>query len=337
MNTPSTRVRASALVTLTALALAACVTSERYVEPPVGESGVIMWPDYGDFLVDGNKAIASVTAYRIDGDHERADTLMRIAGTAQARWVGAWMDDDRVANTTLGVFRAARDQDRIALIAFAGQPPLACEIDNLDAVRDAYVSKVAASVRHFAEFSIEAWVILEPGAINDLEVCDGRADHVEVMNAAIKALDDAGVGVYVDATGARGWPAEEAAARLAQLDLSRVDGLLLGVGGYDLVEVERERGDAILDILADQRHTHLSYIIDTARTGNGTAGDETCNARGQAIGKAPRLVGDGRLEAYVWVKRPGESDGPCNTTVGEGEFAPDLAMELARNANPDNA
>jgi endoglucanase len=328
---------ALAFMALAVVTLVACGPSERYVEPPIGESGVAMWPDYGDFLVDGNKAISWVTAYRLEGDHESADILMRIAGTAQARWVGSWMDDDRVATVTRSVFRAAQSQDRIALIAFAGEPELSCELDDLAAVRDAYTSKVAASVRDLQDFDIEVWVILEPSAVDGLELCDGRADHVEVMNAALEVLDDAGVGIYLDASNVRGWAADDAAARLAQLDLSLADGILLGVGGYDLVEVERERGEVILDILADHGHHHLSYIIDTSRTGNGTAGDETCNAPGQALGKAPRLVGDGRLEAYVWIKRPGESDGPCNTGVGEGEFAPDLAMELARNANPDNA
>jgi endoglucanase len=58
-------------------------------------------------------------------------------------------------------------------------------------------------------------------------------------------------------------------------------------------------------------------------------------------------TGDPLLDAYVWVKVPGESDGPClRGTKGPrdplrnvvdppaGEWFPDMALELARGAVP---
>ena len=59
-------------------------------------------------------------------------------------------------------------------------------------------------------------------------------------------------------------------------------------------------------------------MIDTSRNGNGpyTEGDPEenwCNPPGRALGEAPddETRRAGLVDAYVWVKRPGESDGTC--------------------------
>jgi endoglucanase len=38
------------------------------------------------------------------------------------------------------------------------------------------------------------------------------------------------------------------------------------------------------------------------------------------------------VDAYLWLKKPGESDGTCNGGPKAGEFWLDRALELARNA-----
>ncbi|MBN2194591.1 MAG: glycoside hydrolase family 6 protein [Polyangiaceae bacterium] len=102
-----------------------------------------------------------------------------------------------------------------------------------------------------------------------------------------------------------------------------------------------------------------SYVIDTSRNGQGpwTApadhpeGDpqDWCNPPARGLGLRPTLLTDLPLvDAYLWVKIPGESDGQCTrwdpasgqdpvrglADPAAGEWFPDMALELAHNAEP---
>lgn len=99
------------------------------------------------------------------------------------------------------------------------------------------------------------------------------------------------------------------------------------------------------------------FVVDTSRNGQGPwvapshpPGDpqEWCNPPGRGLGYRPTAdTGQPLVDAYLWVKIPGESDGGCyRWTTGPqdpvrnvidpaaGNWFPDMALELARNANP---
>jgi cellulase/cellobiase CelA1 len=73
-----------------------------------------------------------------------------------------------------------------------------------------------------------------------------------------------------------------------------------------------------------------------------------CNPPDRGVGLRPTTnTGDPLLDAYLWVKIPGESDGLCyRWTQGPldpvrnmqdppaGQWFPQMALELVRNANP---
>ncbi|POX43876.1 glycoside hydrolase family 6 protein [Streptomyces sp. Ru72] len=106
---------------------------------------------------------------------------------------------------------------------------------------------------------------------------------------------------------------------------------------------------------ADELH---HFVIDTSRNGRGAwtpapgkySGDpETwCNAPGRGLGPRPTAdTGVPLVDAYLWVKIPGESDGSCTRNTGgtidpeygivdppAGTWWPDQAHALARNAVP---
>jgi endoglucanase len=44
------------------------------------------------------------------------------------------------------------------------------------------------------------------------------------------------------------------------------------------------------------------------------------------------MVNEGYLDAYLWVKVPGESDGPCNGGPPAGSWWQEYALEIASNA-----
>jgi endoglucanase len=104
-----------------------------------------------------------------------------------------------------------------------------------------------------------------------------------------------------------------------------------------------------------QPTTH--FVIDTSRNGVGPwqpadhpAGDpqDWCNPPDRSLGLRPTAnTSQPLVDAYLWVKIPGESDGQCyRWTSGPldpvrgiqdpaaGQWFPDMALELVQNANP---
>ena len=58
-----------------------------------------------------------------------------------------------------------------------------------------------------------------------------------------------------------------------------------------------------------------------------------CNPPGRALGSPPTARhGDPLIDAYLWIKKPGESDGECNGGPKAGDFWQERALELARNS-----
>jgi len=102
------------------------------------------------------------------------------------------------------------------------------------------------------------------------------------------------------------------------------------------------------------------FAIDTSRNGVGpwqatpeqiALGDvqDWCNPPARGLGKRPTLdTGNALVDAYLWIKIPGESDGQCNRWAPAGSpdpvrgmmdpaaglWFPEMALELAKNANP---
>lgn len=72
--------------------------------------------------------------------------------------------------------------------------------------------------------------------------------------------------------------------------------------------------------------SNFHYIIDTGRNGNAMAATRDCsnwcNPRTQGIGHVPTTkTADPRIDAYYWLKTPGESDG-CTEQLPEGGKCP---------------
>lgn len=101
------------------------------------------------------------------------------------------------------------------------------------------------------------------------------------------------------------------------------------------------------------------FVIDTSRNGQGhwtpTASypdaQDWCNPPGRGLGLPPTAdTGNTLIDAYLWVKIPGESDGECTRGLGPagstvdpewglidpaaGHWFPEMALDLAHNANP---
>ncbi len=70
---------------------------------------------------------------------------------------------------------------------------------------------------------------------------------------------------------------------------------------------------------------HVGAVIDTSRNGNGpyTGPDapQWCNPPGRARA-APSHPWPAGIDAYLWIKDPGVSDGPCNGGPPRAQYWP---------------
>jgi endoglucanase len=79
----------------------------------------------------------------------------------------------------------------------------------------------------------------------------------------------------------------------------------------------------------------VGAVIDTSRNGNGPyAGPDApqwCNPPERASGLTPQIdPGPAGIDAYLWIKDPGISDGSCNGGPAAGQFYAQYAVALAQ-------
>jgi endoglucanase len=177
-----------------------------------------------------------------------------------------------------------------------------------------------------------AVIVLEPDALAQLDCLTDQdrrvrlsllADAVGVLTARTRAI------VYLDA-GHSGWvAAAEMGRRLRAAGITRARGFSLNVSNtrWTSGEVAYVRA---LSRLVPGAHA----VIDTGRNGVGPApGDEWCNPAGRALGPPPTTATpDPLVDAYLWIKPPGESDGLCQEGPAPGVWWPSYALGLAERA-----
>lgn len=197
------------------------------------------------------------------------------------------------------------------------------------AAYDAWIDRFAAGLG-----DSEVIVILEPDAIAQSECLSAgqRADRFASLARAGRVLKDANprARVYFDA-GHSGWhaPAKQAALlrQAGAASAASSDGVFSNVSNFHATADEVAYDRAVLDALGGP--PGLGAVIDTSRNGNGAPADgEWCDPAGRKLGRTPTLsTGEAGIDAYLWVKLPGESDG-CKGSPGT--FTPSYAYDLAR-------
>ncbi len=146
---------------------------------------------------------------------------------------------------------------------------------------------------------------------------------------------------------------EEGGWRLGHYDWCASQYYPASVDDFSTWHLSDEWYDANLGTAVPTTH----FVIDTSRNGVGPwtppphpAGDpqEWCNPPDRGLGVRPTAnTGVPLLDAFLWVKIPGASDGQCyRWTSGPedpvrgmvdpaaGEWFPEMALELVHNANP---
>jgi endoglucanase len=175
-----------------------------------------------------------------------------------------------------------------------------------------------------------AAVILEPDALAQLDCldADARDERVGLLAEGVRLIAAQGSWVYLDA-GHSGWhPAKEIAALLKKAGVTDATGFSLNVSNFRSTAAETAYGTQISDAIGTPTH----FVIDTSRNGREPAKGEWCNPPGMALGATPTAsTGEDLVDAWLWIKTPGLSDGPCNGGPEAGEWWGDYARELVSN------
>jgi endoglucanase len=337
------RGRSALLAGLAVITFAAgCTEATDGPEPPGGErsrpTGGSARPSV--FYVDpASPAAEQVAAWQAEGRTAEADLLRRISDQPTARWLTGDVGSVRDETATLAGQAAQAGQTPVLVAHNA--PELDCGRHGSQGAVDAAAYRTW--IREFAGGIGErpAIVILEPNAIAD--AVDGCVKDVrgryELLADAIAVLRGAGsVRVYLDA-GHPHWIKDvpKLVTALRRAGIATAHGFALNVASFDSTVENIGYGRRISDALGGD----VRFVIDTSRNGNGPypgdpagAGPSWCNPPGRALGEPPTdAPGPEGVDALLWIKYPGESDGACRPGEPEsGDWWPEYAVGLARAA-----
>ncbi|MFI7022044.1 glycoside hydrolase family 6 protein [Micromonospora sp. NPDC049900] len=285
------------------------------------------------FYVDPDTSAARWVAAN-PNDSKAAVIRDRIASVPQPRWYTT-TNTSTVRAEVSSFVTAAANAGKIPILVVYNIPNRDCSnhsgggAPNHSTYRQ-WVDQVAAGLG-----GRPATIILEPDVLPIMTSCMNASQQAEVrasMAYAGKALKagSSAAKVYYD-IGHGGWLApSEAAARLNAADIANsADGISVNVSNYRRTADEVSYAKQIIQATGISR---LKAVIDTSRNGNGPAGSEWCDPPGRAIGTpSTTATGDSAIDAFLWVKLPGEADG-C--IAAAGQFVPQRAYDLAIAAGP---
>lgn len=254
--------------------------------------------------VDPSSAVA---AY-VRRHPEDTELASKIAGQASARWFGAWSGDVKAGVTAYTT--AADRAGKLPVLVADNLPGGPCGVGGGAADAAAYRAWIAALSDGIG--TRPAVVVLEPDALARLDCFppaqwDGRIAMLKYA-VGLLAVKNPNTWAYLDAGNVTSGDAKEMARRLRLADIGKIRGFAMNTANYFTTAESTTRGTAILQALGGGSH----FVIDTARNGNGSDGN-SCNPPARKLGTTP-AVATSPVDLHLWLRTPGESDGPCGLT-----------------------
>ncbi len=258
-------------------------------------------------------AVATYTLLQAQREYAEAAPVAKIARQPTAVWF-AGRTDPRKATSELT--SAASGAGRTAVLVVYDIPQRDCGQHSAGGAADPaaylrYVEELASGLR------APTVVVLEPDAIAlALSGCPA-IDAVQRYHLLGQAVDillqrRPDTKVYIDAGNAT-WISDVSslAGALQASGVERAAGFSLNVANYNRTSDTVAYGNEL-----STRLNGAHFIVDTSRNGSGplTDGGERrwCNPPGRTLGTAPTAdTGLPRVDAFLWIKQPGDSDGQC--------------------------
>lgn len=263
--------------------------------------------------------------------HMRWVILDKIARKAQAKWVGYGDVDKQIWD----YLDAALAKNQLPQLVAYGIPYRDLGGESAGGAPD--FKSYAKWIRSFAKFigNQPAVVILEPDSIIHLGSMDPeyRVERLACLNYAVHVFNERCPNTFVYLDGGDGrWNLPDRIAHwLSRAGIAGARGFAVNVSNYNTFDTLEAFSKQVNAALAGYGISDAWWVYDSSRNGNGPDAQGTwCNPAGRKLGKLPEHADFARLDANLWVKRPGESDGNCGVGKGtvSGQFVPELAYNL---------
>jgi endoglucanase len=293
------------------------------------------------FYVGSSPAALDVQRLRAQGRAADANAMERIAEQPTATWLtGRPGDEARVRALTAQATRAGKS----ALLVAYGIPGRDCGGYSAGGATSAaayrrWIDGLAQGIGHQT-----ATVIVEPDAVPQLLTAgcvapSKRAERLSLLRYALRELRTLpNVTTYLDA-GNPSWinPPSKLVPSLEAAGISLANGFALNVANFNTDRSVIAYGRELSSELGGKH-----FVIDTSRNGNGppassSRGPAWCNPPGMALGDNPTTdTGVADVDAYLWIKQPGASDGACRpgdppAGVWMAQYALSLALSAERH------
>lgn len=200
----------------------------------------------------------------------------------------------------------------------------------------AWVEKLSNALEGDAVFLLEADAI--PHAINKDCISEEEASQrYALINSVVTQLraNTHVAALYLD-VGHPEWiiDSTQLIEPLKAAGIDAASGIIVNVSNY----IGQEKVLAWTTELLNKLGSNKTAVIDTSRNGKGAPGPEVkgedrwCNPKGRAVGAVPSTSGlPSGIDAYLWVKNAGESDGSCRGYPEAGVFVDEIAIDLVKN------
>jgi len=283
----------------------------------------------GPYRSDTSEAAKQATALATS-DPSGAAAARTIAQYPVATWLGDWAQGATLTKTIDAAVAGAERTGTTPVFVTYAIPQRDCggySAGGFDeSTYDAWVDQIAARLAGH-----RAVVIVEPDSLAMLSnsACSATLDEqrYRILSREVAAFTAVGVASYLDAGNSNWVPPAVMASRLDRAGVQQARGFFTNVANYYPTAQEQAYAERVS---AATGGSH--YVIDTSRNGQGWRGT-WCNGPGSGLGTSPRVVSDGTaLDALLWVKTPGASDGTCNGGPAAGKWWSAFAQSLVANA-----
>lgn len=299
------------------------------VTKPAGSSNSVNPLASFTFYIDqASKARKTANEWRSTRPADAAQ-MDKIASQPMAKWFGSWNSVASVRSDVASAVSAITSTGAVPVFVAYNIPQRDCgglSGSNTLSV-DGYRSWISEFARGLSGST--AVVILEPDALAAMGCLstDDQNTRVSLIRFALDQLTANGqTKVYLDAGHARWQSPSTMASRLISAGIASAAGFTLNVSNF-IADGDNVEFGTQLSSLVGGKH----FIIDSGRNGLGPTSDmQWCNPEGRAIGRRPTTAtGNPLVDAYLWIKTPGESDGACNGYPTSGTWMPEYALGLA--------
>jgi len=256
-----------------------------------------------------------------------AAQLEKVAVQPEVTWFNGWHPDVRsaVAAQTAKVVAAG------ALPVYVAYNIPVRDCNSYSAGGATSAAAYRAWIRDFVAGlgSAQVVVVLEPDALAGASCLTEalRQERFALIADAVNVIRAQGSHVYIDAGNSNWISAATMATRLQASNIANADGFALNVSNFMTTSSNVAYGTTLSGLVGGKH-----FIVDTSRNGLGPTADyQWCNPEGRALGAAPTTnTGHPLVDALLWIKKPGESDGTCNGGPNSGAWWPEYALGLAR-------